>query len=263
MKSKEAPASAAVMEARGIGKRFGGVVVLQDCSLSILKGEIVALVGPNGAGKTTLFNILTGLVHPTTGQVLFEGEDIVGTSQEAIARRGAAKTFQIPREFESLTVLENLLVAGSAKTDSSILRALFKFHRVDDVDAKRIDIASEILEFLGLQRVAFERAAAISTGQKKLLDLGRVLMLQPTLLLLDEPLAGVTPPVAEHIASRLSALRDRGYSIALIEHRLDFISQIAQRMYVLAEGRILTSGQPDTCLRDQRVVDAFLGVALA
>jgi branched-chain amino acid transport system ATP-binding protein len=251
-----------VMEALSVDKHFGGVQVLSDCSLSVGDHEIVALVGPNGAGKTTLFNILTGLVAPSAGKVLLGGEEIVGDSQDEIARRGAVKTFQVPREFASLTVLENLLVAGSAKNDSSILRALFRVGRVDRAEKDRIDKAVDILKFLGLERVVFERATALSTGQKKLLDLGRALMLEPRILLLDEPLAGVTPRVAAMIADRLAALREQGYSIALIEHRLDFIGKICQRMYVLAEGKVLMSGSPDVCLRDQRVIDAFLGVEL-
>lgn len=252
----------AVLEAHQVHKRFGGVHVLTDCSLTVHRGEIAALVGPNGAGKTTLFNILTGLVRPTSGAVRLEGKDIVGRNQEVIARRGAIKTFQVPREFESLTVLENLLVAGSARSDSSVLRALTRLRKVDARDGERIDHAVSISKFLGLEHMIFEHATSLSTGQKKLLDLGRALMLEPTILLLDEPLAGVTPRIAENIADRLNALRETGYTIALIEHRLDFVSQICQSMHVLAEGRILISGTPDTCLADPRVVDAFLGVEL-
>jgi ABC-type branched-subunit amino acid transport system ATPase component len=252
----------AVLEARHVHKRFGGVHVLTDCSVSIRRGEIAALIGPNGAGKTTLFNVLTGLVKPTSGKVLLEGREIVGRRQEVIARRGAIKTFQVPRAFASLTVLENLLVAGSAKSDSSIVRALTRLHRVDARDVERIDRAVAIARFLGIEHMVFEEATSLSTGQKKLLDLGRALMLEPKILLLDEPLAGVTPRIAENIANRLNALRESGYTIALIEHRLDFVSQICQSMHVLAEGQILVSGTPERCLSDSRVVDAFLGVEL-
>ncbi len=252
-----------VLEARKVSKRFGGLQVLTDCSLQVREKTIVAIVGPNGAGKTTLFNVLTGQVAPSSGHVLLDDQDITGKAPERIARLGAVKTFQVPREFASLTVLENLMVSGSAHSDASLWRAIFRRPGLHGAEGDRVDRAAETLKFLNLSHMVFEPAMSLSTGQKKLLDLGRAMMLDPRLLLLDEPLAGVSPKLADDIASRLEELRQSGVSIALIEHRLDFVSDICQEMYVLAEGQILVHGDPETCLSDQRVVDAFLGVEVS
>jgi ABC-type branched-subunit amino acid transport system ATPase component len=249
-----------VVEARGVSKVFGGVHAVRDCSVSIGEGEIVGLIGPNGAGKTTLFNILCGLVSPTSGTILVNGKDIAGLQPHDIARLGAVKTFQIPRGFETLSVLENLVASCPTAQDASFWRGMFG---VRNRHARQVELARhamDMLRFLNLASVAALPAGHLSGGQRKLLDLGRALMLSPNVLMLDEPLAGVSPVLAEEIAEHLAELRSRGISIALIEHRVEFVRHICDRIYVLSAGSILTEGRPEVVLGAKEVVDAFLGV---
>ncbi|HEX6792945.1 MAG TPA: ABC transporter ATP-binding protein [Casimicrobiaceae bacterium] len=248
-----------MLEAIGITKSFGGVCALSGCSVKVERGQIVGLVGPNGAGKTTLFNILCGLVPPTSGSVTIEDKLIVGLRPDQIAALGAVKTFQVARGFGSLSVIENLLVADRLQKDLSVWRAMM--HVVGRYDHQKALArkAFEILEFLRLANLHALPAAHLSTGQRKLLDIGRALMLSPRIILLDEPLAGVNPKLAEQIASRIEDLRKDGMSVALVEHRVEFIRDLCDHVYILSAGSILTEGDPHDVFSQPQVIDIFLG----
>jgi ABC-type branched-subunit amino acid transport system ATPase component len=252
-----------VLEAVGITKSFGGVCALSDCSVKVERGQIVGLVGPNGAGKTTLFNILCGLVSPTSGSVTIEDKLIVGLRPDQIAALGAVKTFQVARGFGSLSVIENLLVADRLQKDLSVWRAML--HVVGRFDHQKALArkAFEILDFLRLAELHALPAAHLSTGQRKLLDIGRALMLSPRIILLDEPLAGVNPKLAEQIAARIDDLRKDGMSVALVEHRVEFIRDLCDRVYILSAGSILTEGDPHEVFSQPQVIDIFLGGDIA
>jgi ABC-type branched-subunit amino acid transport system ATPase component len=248
-----------VLEAVGITKSFGGVCALSGCSVKVERGQIVGLVGPNGAGKTTLFNILCGLVSPTSGSVTIEDKAIVGLRPDQIAALGAVKTFQVARGFGSLSVIENLLVADRLQKDLSVWRAML--HVVGRFDHQKALArkAFAILDFLRLADLHSLPAAHLSTGQRKLLDIGRALMLSPRIVLLDEPLAGVNPKLAEQIAARIEDLRKDGMSVALVEHRVEFIRDLCDHVYILSAGSILTEGAPHDVFSQSQVIDIFLG----
>lgn len=248
-----------LLTATNITRSFGGIRALAGCSVKVDPGQIVGLVGPNGAGKSTLFNILAGLIEPDDGEVQLRGHAIAGLSADRIVALGAAKTFQNARAFESLSVLENLLVADRSQSDASIIRAMCRSSGSGRDEIERIRRAVGILEFLRLADLRDHLGSALSTGQKKLLDIGRALMLAPKVLLMDEPLAGVNPRLAEEIAERISDLRDGGIAVALVEHRVGFVRKLCDYVYVLAEGRIMVEGEPEYVFSRQEVVDAFLG----
>lgn len=248
-----------LLTATDITRAFGGLVALAGCSVKVEPGQIVGLVGPNGAGKSTLFNILAGLIEPDSGEVQLQGQAIAGLSADRIVALGAAKTFQNARAFESLSVLENLLVADRSQSDVGIVRAMCRSPGSGHDEVKRIRNAIGILKFLRLIELRDHMGSALSTGQKKLLDIGRALMLEPRLLLMDEPLAGVNPRLAEEIAARISDLRDAGIAVALVEHRVGFVRQLCDYVYVLAEGKIMVEGEPEYVFSRKEVVDAFLG----
>ncbi len=248
-----------ILSAENITRAFGGIQALAGCTVKVEQGQIVGLVGPNGAGKSTLFNILAGLIEPDGGKVHLQGHSIAGLSADKIVSLGAAKTFQNARAFESLSVLENLLVADASQRDMGLLRAMFGISMNGQADETRLRQAVGILKFLRLIHLRDSMASTLSTGQKKLLDIGRALMLSPKVLLLDEPLAGVNPRLAEDIALRISELRDAGIAIALVEHRVGFVRQLCDYVYVLAEGKVMVEGEPEYVFSQKAVVDAFLG----
>jgi len=252
-----------VLEAVGITKSFGGVHALSGCSVKVERGQIVGLVGPNGAGKTTLFNILCGLVSPTSGSVTIEDQSIVGLRPDQIAALGAVKTFQVARGFGSLTVIENLLVADRLQRDLSVWRAIMHVAGRFDGQKELARKAVEILAFLRLSHLHDLPAAHLSTGQRKLLDIGRALMLSPKIILLDEPLAGVNPKLAEQIAERIEDLRKDGMSVALVEHRVEFIRNLCDHVYILSAGSILMEGDPHYVFSQSEVISTFLGEEVA
>jgi ABC-type branched-subunit amino acid transport system ATPase component len=252
-----------ILTAEKITKSFGGVRALSDCSVKVERGQIVGLVGPNGAGKTTLFNILCGLVSPTSGSVQIGDRSIVGLRPDQIAALGAVKTFQVARGFGSLTVIENLLVADRLQRDLSVWRAIMHVSGRFDHQKALARKALEILKFLRLLDLQDLPAAQLSTGQRKLLDIGRALMLSPKIILLDEPLAGVNPRLAEQIAERIEELRQDGMSVALVEHRVEFIRDLCDHVYILSAGSILMEGDPHDVFSRSEVIDTFLGAEVA
>ncbi len=245
-----------------VAKSFGGVRALDGCSLSFEEGQITGLIGPNGAGKTTLFNIVAGAYPPTSGQVRFSGTDITGVPAHRLFHKGIVRTFQIPQEFGRLTVLENLMTVPVKQTGERLLQLWMQRGRVAFEESVLRAQAEEQLRFLGLHGVRDELAQNLSGGQKKLLELGRAMMAEPRLLLLDEPGAGVNPTLLAELGERIRTLnRERGYTICVIEHNMELIGSLCDHVFVLAEGQLLADGSLDTVRSNRQVLDAYLGGA--
>jgi ABC-type branched-subunit amino acid transport system ATPase component len=242
-------------------RAFGGLNVVDGCSLNVERGEIVGLIGPNGAGKTTLFNLVVGGLQPDAGEVFLNERRITGWPSHRVGASGLGRTFQIPQLFEDLSVIENLLVASPNQSGERFWNVWIRSHRIRAEEQTNEDLAWSVLRFLNMTAVANDLASSLSGGQKKLLELGRALMAKPVLLLLDEPVAGVNPVLADQIASRVRKLRADGYTFLIIEHNMEFIMGLADRLYVMARGRILREGPPDDVRTDLAVLDAYLGVA--
>jgi len=233
------PVADPILAVRGVAKSFGGLRALQDVHLEVARGSITGLIGPNGSGKSTLFDIITGYQSPDAGEVVFDGASLRALAPHQVSRRGLVRTFQLTRIFPTLTVAENLLVfADGAEGEGR---------------------ARELLEFVGLLRLADHEAAGLSYGQQKLLEIAQVLMLQPRLLLLDEPLAGINPGLAEELLQRLRELRDGGMTLLLVEHDLPAVTRLCDRLTVLDGGQIMLSGTPEAVLADAGVKEVFLG----
>ena len=248
-----------LLEVRDLTRRFGGVHALEAVQLRVEAHRITGLIGPNGAGKTTLFNCISGLVAPHSGRVLFEGRDITGWRPDRIAVSGLVRTFQIARGFPRLTVYENLLLYGSRQPGERAGHALGRSTTARRREAELIDSAYVIAQRLNLLAVLNEPAASLSGGQKKLLELGRVLMARPRLILLDEPVAGVNPSLAREIARHLRRLTDEGLTVLLIEHHMDTIAAVCDHVAVLAAGRNLAEGSFAELAADPRVQEAYMG----
>ncbi len=244
---------------KGVSKHFGGVRAVDDCSISVEEGSITGLIGPNGAGKTTLFNIITGFLRPDEGEIHLNGKRLDGLPPHATVRRGVVKTWQIPREFENITVLENLMLGAKDHPGESIWNVLFRPFRVRKREREVQEKAHRILEFLELNHLATELAGNLSGGQKKLLELGRALMTDPTYLLLDEPVAGVNRVLAEKLLNRLDELRQEGVTIFLIEHDMDVVMNRCDVVVVMHNGRKLAEGTPAEIKMNEDVIESYLG----
>lgn len=251
-----------MLESIGVFKTFGGIHALEDVSLNVPRGSITGIVGPNGAGKSTLFNILSGLMPPDCGKVWFRGEQVTGQPPHVLALRGLVRTFQISRELGELTVLENLLLARPSQSGERIWSSLVSRRRIHEEEASGVREAKELLERVNLWRLADAPARTLSGGQKKLLELCRALMLRPKAILLDEPAAGVNPVLIAGLCTFISRLRDEGVTFAIVEHNMDLVAQLCDPVYVLAEGRVLTTGTFASVIADQRVMEAYLGGGL-
>lgn len=248
-----------LLEARGIHKHFGGVKVLVDAWIEAQAGKIVGMIGPNGAGKSTFLAVLSKFIEPDRGNIRLKGKDITRARPHEIARDRMVRTFQVPREFARLTVLENLLVAPKGQVGESVFGAWLRWGRVKSQEAAAREKAREVIRFLNLEAVRDHLAGQLSGGQKKLLELGRTLMLDPQVLLLDEPFSGVNPALIDEIIDRLLALRNRGLCLVVVEHNMYAVRTLCDELFVLVEGRILTSGEPGAVFQDPRVLDAYLG----
>ncbi len=241
-------------------KRFGGVAAIDGCTLSLRKGLITGLIGPNGAGKTTLLNLISGMVKPDAGRVSFEGHDITGVAAHRIASLGLVRTFQIVRELSGLTVLESLLLSPGHQMGETVSGALFRRPTVQEQEQHNAIKARRILARIGLWHLADQSASQLSGGQKKLLELARALLLEPKLILLDEPAAGVSPPLLDVIMRLIRELRDEGISFGIVEHDMHLIAELCDDVHVLAEGKMLVSGSFAEVTADPRVVEAYLGM---
>lgn len=247
------------LRVKGVSKAFGALRVIRNVSLEALAGRITGIIGPNGAGKSTLINIIGGLLRPDVGQVLLDEHDLTLLPPHLRARLGLIRTFQIARELGELTVLENLLLARPHQTGESVIKAFTQRTTVRREEKAAAARARQLLEKVGLWRLADEPARALSGGQKKLLELSRALMLDPKIILLDEPAAGVSPPMREEISQVIRGLCDEGLTFVVVEHDMDMVASLCHRVYVLAEGVNLTSGTFSEVVADERVVRAYLG----
>ena len=250
----------AMIRVENLHLHFGGIRAVDGVTVEIEEGSITGLIGPNGAGKTTLFNVIAGVYPPSEGRVFLQEQEITGLKPHQLFHRGVLRTFQIAHEFSSLTVLENLTTVPGGQAGETLVNAWFRRGKVRAQEAEIRDRAWDVVTFLGLERVATERAGALSGGQKKLLELGRTMMAEPRIVFLDEVGAGVNRTLLRSIGDAILRLnRERGYTFCMIEHDIDFISRLCQPVIVMAEGKVLTQGSPAEVKADQRVIDSYLG----
>ncbi|AOG09031.1 MULTISPECIES: ABC transporter ATP-binding protein [unclassified Agrobacterium] len=258
-RSFQSAAAPPAIEARHLTKYFDGLTVVSDMSLHLARGEILGLIGPNGAGKTTMFNLLAGSLKPSSGEIWVEGLEVSSQAPEQRIAHGVARTFQIPRPFLEMSVLENLLVGAQKQTGEGLFANFLKAGLVRREEKAALEKAYAILEFVTLSRLAHEPARVLSGGQRKLLELARVLMADPQVILLDEPAAGVNPALLEVIMERVVALNAEGKSILLIEHNMDMVSRLCSRVVAMALGKLLAEGAPADVAANPAVVEAYLG----
>jgi ABC-type branched-subunit amino acid transport system ATPase component len=249
----------ALFEARGITKRFLGVTAVDAVDLTVEAGELVSLIGPNGSGKTTLFNCVTGYLAPDAGRVLFRGHDVSGVAAHRIARLGLGRTFQLVSVFPRLSALENLLTFLQQHQEESVVARLVRTPRVRRFEAAAIDRARTLLESVGLAARANAPAGSLSYGQRKLLAFAAALMPDPDLLLLDEPAAAVNPTMIQQMKEQIRALHRQGKAVLLVEHNMDVVMDISQRVVVLDHGQKIAEGPPEAVRRDAKVVEAYFG----
>jgi branched-chain amino acid transport system ATP-binding protein len=243
-----------------IVRTFGGFRAVDGCSFTAPAGAITGLIGPNGAGKTTLFNVVAGAIAPTSGRVRFDGADVTGLSADALFHRGLVRTFQIPHEFHRLTARENLMTVGPRQSGERLFANWLAWGRVRAEEAALRDRADDVLDFLNLSHVADTPAGALSGGQKKLLELGRTMMTDAKLVLLDEPAAGVNRTLLRDVEDRILRLnRERGYTFVLIEHDMEMVAKLCDPVICMAQGRVLAQGRFDAVRADPRVLEAYLG----
>lgn len=240
-----------LLEVKNICKHFGGIKAVDDCTFAVEAGTITALIGPNGAGKTTAFNMITGLLKPTSGAITFKGQQIAGLAPHKITRLGISRTFQITRVLSEMTLLENMAVSSPTKSIRDLLLA--------GMLRSEEERAMELLHFLGIARLAHEKARKLSYGQRKLLELGCALMAEPTLLMLDEPAGGVNPSLLETIMERIVELNRQGMTFLLVEHNMDLVMNISSSVICMAYGTVLAAGTAHEIQNNQDVLEAYLG----
>lgn len=258
--SAGAPARA-FLSVAGLSRHFGGHKAVQDVSFDLAAGAIGGLIGPNGAGKTTLFNCLAGLMAPTHGEVWLDGVAIGGRPPDQVFAAGLARTFQIPRPFPEMSVLENVMLAPRGQLGERFWANWLQPRAVRAQEQRTLEAARHWLDFVGLSRLEHEPARVLSGGQRKLLELARVMVAAPKLVLLDEPGAGVNPALLDQIVDRIEALNRQGLTFLIIEHNMDLVASLCNPVMVMAQGQMLVSGAADAVLGDPRVIEAYLGTA--
>ncbi|MGL6210714.1 MAG: ABC transporter ATP-binding protein [Paracoccaceae bacterium] len=252
-----------MIEVFDLHRHFGGFHAVDGASLRIETGSITGLIGPNGAGKTTLFNVVAGRLPPTSGRVVMDGEDITGLPPHTLFSKGLLRTFQIAHEFGSMTVRENLMMVPSGQAGETLWNAWFNRRKIAGEEARIREKADEVLEFLTITHLADQKASQISGGQKKLLELGRTMMVDAKIVFLDEVGAGVNRTLLNTIGDAIIRLnKERGYTFCVIEHDMDFIARLCNPVIVMAEGRALAQGTPAEVRADERVIEAYLGTGL-
>ena len=255
-----APPAQPMLEARAMTRRFGGLVAVNAVSFAVQPGEIFGLIGPNGAGKTTLFNLITGMIPPSSGQLLHEGEDITRRQPHKIAQRGIGRTFQNIRLFGQLSALRNVMIARHIHTRSNVITGVFGLPRARREEQASRERAMELLDLVGLRARADEQALNFSYGDQRRLEIARALALEPRLLLLDEPAAGMNTGEKHELSEFIRSLRDRfNLTILLIEHHVPLVMGLCDRIAVLHFGQMIALGDPARVKNDPAVVEAYLG----
>lgn len=249
--------------AQDVHKHFGGFRAVDGATIEIAEGSITGLIGPNGAGKSTLFNVIAGVLKPTSGKITMAGEDITGLAPHELFHKGLLRTFQIAHEFSSMTVRENLMMVPGGQRGERLWDAWFRRGQVAEDERALAKKADEVLEFLTIDHLADEKAGNLSGGQKKLLELGRTMMVDAKVVFLDEVGAGVNRTLLNTIGDAIVRLnRERGYTFCLIEHDMDFIARLCDPVIVMAEGKVLAKGKADEIMQNEAVIEAYLGTGL-
>lgn len=248
-----------LLSAQGLSKNFGGICAVNNACLDVPQGSITGLIGPNGAGKTTLFNLLSNFIRPDKGEVFLDGQPIHQLPPYQIALKGCVRTFQVARVLSRLTVLENMLLARPAQTGENFLQVWFQGAKIRQQERENRAKALDILDSIGLADKAQDYAGALSGGQRKLLEIGRALMTDPKLILLDEPAAGVNPTLIGQISDHIIEWNRQGITFLIIEHNMDVIMSLCHHVWVLAEGTNLADGIPSEIQKNERVLEAYLG----
>ena len=249
-----------ILHVENISKFFGGLAAVNNCSLKIKKGSITGIIGPNGSGKTTLFNLIAGNLKSSKGSVIFNNENITNMPSYQLFSKGLLRTFQIAHEFSNLTVLENLMMVPSNQSGENLITALINPKLVEREEDQLKEKALEVIEFLNLKHLSNELAGNLSGGQKKLLELGRTMMVDAKLVLLDEVGAGVNRTLLKDLGTAIQRLnKEKGYTFCMIEHDIDFISRMCNPVIVMSEGSVLFEGTSDEVKKNDKVIDSYLG----
>jgi neutral amino acid transport system ATP-binding protein len=250
----------ALLEIDDVVKLFGGIRAVDGATMNVQKGAITALIGPNGAGKTTLFNVVTGFYRGDRGSVVFDGERVFGHPPYELARKGMVRTFQITKALAAMPVIDNMMLAAPNQPGEKFRNVIFRPGEVKAREREVHEQAIELLDVFNLTELADDYAGTLSGGQRKLLELARALMARPKLLLLDEPMAGINPTLGRRLLDHMQRLRnDEGVTFLFIEHDMEVVMNHSDRVVVMADGRVIASGEPHEVRADQRVIDAYLG----
>ena len=252
-----------MIEAKAVSKRFGGVVAVSDCSLSAASGSITGLIGPNGAGKTTLFNMIAGELKPDDGRIVFDGSDVTGLKPHQLFAKGLLRTFQIAHEFSHMTALENLMMVPAGQPGESLFDTWLRPAHVGRAEADVRARADEVIQFLRLSPIRNELAGNLSGGQKKLLELGRTMMVDAKAVLLDEVAAGVNRTLLKDLADNIVRMnRELGCTFLVIEHDMDLISRLCDPVIVMAEAKVIAQGSMEEIRANQEIIDAYFGAPM-
>jgi len=249
-----------ILEIKSLSKNFGGLSAVSNCSISVKKGSITGIIGPNGSGKTTLFNLIAGNLKSSSGNIHFNNEDITNMPSYELFSKGLLRTFQIAHEFSNLSVLENLMMVPANQSGENLMNNFLKPNLIKQEEQKVKDKAIEVVEFLNLGHLTNELAGNLSGGQKKLLELGRTMMVDAKLVLLDEVGAGVNRTLLKDLGTAIEKLnKEKGYTFCMIEHDMDFIGRLCDPVIVMAEGSVLFEGKVEDAQKDEKVIESYLG----